>query len=404
MEEEKKVPELTLEPNVSEAAPAAEASAASIPVLEAAPTLDIAAPAASAEAPAEAPTAGPDMEALTPEEQQAVHDFAEKIDITDSALVLQYGAGAQKNIADFSEAALASVRAKDLGEVGDMITGLIVELKGFDTDEKKGFFAKLFSKAGRRIAELSARYDKVSANVDKISRELEGHQVVLMKDIAILDQMYDKNLEYYKQLTMYILAGRERLERDRATTLVELVAKAEQTGLAEDAQKANDYAAMCDRFEKKLHDLELTRVVSIQLAPQIRLLQNNDSLMIEKIQTSIANTIPLWKTQMLLALGIDHSQSAMEAQHAVTEMTNELLRKNAEKLHTATVATAREAERSIVDVETLRHTNEELITTLDEVIQIQEDGKTKRAAAEAELRKIEGELKQKLLDIRNGKQ
>lgn len=400
--EENKIPELILEPNVFEGAkPAAEAPKAEIPTLEVKPTEAL----AQTEQEKPVPEAGPDLNSLTEEEQKAVHDFAEKIDITDSNLVLQYGVGAQKNIADFSEAALASVRSKDLDEVGEMIGSLVAELKGFSTDEeKKGFFAKLFNKAGRSIEELKNRYDKANNNVDKISRELEGHQITLMKDVAVLDQMYDKNLDYYKQLTMYILAGKERLEQERATTLVELRQKAEESGLAEDAQKANDYDALCNRFEKKLHDLELTRMVSIQMAPQIRMLQNNDTVMSEKIQTSLVNTIPLWKSQMVLALGISHTQSAMEAQQAVTDMTNELLKKNADKLKLATVETAKEAERSIVDIETLKHTNEQLISTLDEVMQIQEEGKTKRAAAEVELRRIEGELKQKLLEVREGKQ
>lgn len=398
--EDNKIPELTLNTDIfEETKPVMEAQAAAIPTLEVTPTLEL----SQTEEKKDAPEAGPDINTLTEEEQKAVHEFAEKIDITDSNLVLQYGVGAQKNIADFSEAALASVRSKDLGEVGDMIGSLVAELRGFNTDEeKKGFFAKLFNKAGRSIEELKARYDKANNNVDKISRELEGHQVTLMKDVAVLDQMYDKNLDYYKQLTMYILAGKEKLETERTTTLIELRETAERTGLAEDAQKANDYDAMCTRFEKKLHDLELTRIVSIQMAPQIRMLQNNDTLMSEKIQTSLVNTIPLWKSQMVLALGIDHTQSAMEAQAAVTEMTNELLKKNADKLKQATVETAKESERAVVDVETLKHTNEQLISTLDEVMQIQEEGRTKRAEAEVELRRIEGELKQKLLEVWDG--
>lgn len=400
--EDNNIPELTLDTGIlDETKSVLEAQAAAIPTLEVTPTLDL----TPTEEKKDVPEAGPDISTLTEEEQKAVHEFAQKIDITDSNLVLQYGVGAQKNIADFSEAALDSVRSKDLGEVGDMIGSLVAELKGFNADEeKKGFFAKLFNKAGRSIEELKARYDKANNNVDKITRELEGHQVILMKDVAVLDQMYDKNLDYYKQLTMYILAGKEKLEQERTTTLVELRAKAEESGLAEDAQKANDFDAMCNRFEKKLHDLELTRMVSIQMAPQIRMLQNNDTLMSEKIQTSIVNTIPLWKSQMVLALGISHSQSAMEAQQAVTDMTNELLKKNADKLKQATVETAKESERSVVDIETLKHTNEQLISTLDEVMQIQEEGRTKRAAAEVELRRIEGELKQKLLEVRDGNQ
>ena len=369
---------------------------AEVPTFEAVPTLEL----TKAE---EKPVveAGPDYSILTEEEQKIVHEFAQKIDITNPNLSTEYGAGAQKNIADFSDAALESVRTKDLGEVGNMISSLVVELKGFgDADEKKGFLG-LFKKAGNKVETLRARYDKANNNVDKISHQLEEHQRTLMKDVVVLDQMYDKNLDYYKQLTMYILAGKEKLAQERATTLVELRAKAEQTGLAEDAQKANDFDQMCLRFERKLHDLELTRMISIQMGPQIRLLQNNDTLMTEKIQSSLVNTIPLWKNQMVLALGLSHSKDAMEAQHAVTEITNQMLKKNAETLHTATVETAKEAERGIVDIETLQHTNQQLITTLDEVLQIQTDGRQKRAAAEQELRRIEGELKQKLLETRN---
>ena len=367
-----------------------------VPTFETVPTLEL----TKAE---EKPVveAGPDYSILTEEEQKIVHEFAQKIDITNPNLSTEYGAGAQKNIADFSDAALESVRTKDLGEVGNMISSLVVELKGFgDADEKKGFLG-LFKKAGNKVETLRARYDKANNNVDKISHQLEEHQRTLMKDVVVLDQMYDKNLDYYKQLTMYILAGKEKLAQERATTLVELRAKAEQTGLAEDAQKANDFDQMCLRFERKLHDLELTRMISIQMGPQIRLLQNNDTLMTEKIQSSLVNTIPLWKNQMVLALGLSHSKDAMEAQHAVTEITNQMLKKNAETLHTATVETAKEAERGIVDIETLQHTNQQLITTLDEVLQIQTDGRQKRAAAEQELRRIEGELKQKLLETRN---
>lgn len=369
---------------------------AEVPTFEAVPTLEL----TKAE---EKPVveAGPDYSILTEEEQKIVHEFAQKIDITNPNLSTEYGAGAQKNIADFSDAALESVRTKDLGEVGNMISSLVVELKGFgDADEKKGFLG-LFKKAGNKVETLRARYDKANNNVDKISHQLEEHQRTLMKDVVVLDQMYDKNLDYYKQLTMYILAGKEKLAQERATTLVQLRAKAEQTGLAEDAQKANDFDQMCLRFERKLHDLELTRMISIQMGPQIRLLQNNDTLMTEKIQSSLVNTIPLWKNQMVLALGLSHSKDAMEAQHAVTEITNQMLKKNAETLHSATVETAKEAERGIVDIETLQHTNQQLITTLDEVLQIQTDGRQKRAAAEQELRRIEGELKQKLLETRN---
>jgi uncharacterized protein YaaN involved in tellurite resistance len=385
MDEQSKIPELTLTPNLD-----------NVPTLEV-PTVDALTTEPKKEA---APSAGPEMERLTPEEQKAVRDFAEKIDISDSNVVLQYGAGAQKNIADFSEHALESVRTKDMGEIGDMISGLVVELKGFNAQEETKGLRGLFRKANNSIESMKVKYNKVEANVDKIAGQLENHQITLMKDVALLDQMYDRNLDYYKQLTMYILAGRQKLEQERSTTLVQLREKAQQTGLAEDAQAANDYDNLCQRFEKKLHDLELTRVISMQMAPQIRMIQNNDTLMTEKIQTSLVNTIPLWKSQMVLALGIHHSQEAMQAQRAVSDMTNELLRKNAEMLHTATVETAKESERAIVDVETLQHTNEELISTLDEVLQIQTEGRQKRAEAEVELRKIEGELKQKLLEVR----
>ena len=378
-------------------APVLEAEqAAQAPVLEPVPTLDL-----NPVEPEPAVGAGPDYSMLSEAEQKIVHDFAQKIDITNPNLSLEYGAGAQKNVADFSDAALASVRTKDLGEVGEMISCLVVELKDFDAEEEKKGFLGLFKKAGASVEALKARYNKAEVNVNKISHELEQHQRTLMKDVVILDQMYDKNLDYYKQLTMYILAGKEKLAQERATTLAQLRAKAEQTGLAEDAQRANDFDAMCLRFEKKLHDLELTRMVSIQMGPQIRLLQNNDTLMSEKIQSSLVNTIPLWKSQMVLALGLSHSQQAMEAQKAVTDMTNELLRKNADRLKMATIETAKESERAVVDIETLQHTNEQLITTLDEVLQIQTEGRQKRASAEAELRKIEGQLKQKLLETRD---
>ena len=367
-----------------------------IPSLEPVPTLEL----TPAEPEPAVPEAGPDYSMLTEAEQKVVHDFAQKIDIRNPNLSLEYGAGAQKNVADFSDAALAAVRTKDLGEVGDMISSLVVELKGFNADEERKGFLGLFKKAGSGIETLKAKYSKAEVNVNKISHELEGHQRTLMKDVVILDQMYDKNLDYYKQLTMYILAGKEKLAQERNTTLVELRRKAEKPGLAEDAQAANDYDALCLRFEKKLHDLELTRMVSIQMGPQIRLLQNNDTLMSEKIQTSLVNTIPLWKSQMVLALGLTHSQQALEAQQAVTDMTNELLRKNADKLKTATIETAKESERGVVDIETLQHTNQQLISTLDEVLQIQTEGAQRRAAAEVELRRIEGELKQKLLQVR----
>ena len=337
---------------------------------------------------------------LTPEEQKVVDDFAEKIDITSSALVMQYGSGAQKKIANFSDTALANVRTKDLGEVGDEIANLVVELKSFDAGEEEKGFLGFFKKQANRLDGMKARYDKAEVNVNKIASSLEGHQVQLMKDIVMLDKLYETNLAYHKELSMYILAGKQALEKARSTTLIELKKKAEESGLPEDAQKANDYASMCDRFEKKIYDLELTRMVSIQMAPQIRLVQNNDTLMSEKIQSTIVNTIPLWKSQMVIALGLAHSEQALEAQRAVTDMTNELLKKNAEKLHQSTVAIAKEAERGVIDIETLTHTNQELINTLDEVQQIQTEGKEKRRAAEAELGRIETELKQKLLTIR----
>lgn len=356
-------------------------------------------------APAKAPQTSPlaDAEArLTPAELDMVRNFADKIDVTDTNMVLQFGAGAQQKMASFSEAALQNVRTKDLGEVGDMISNLVGELKGFsvdDEDEKRGLFG-LFKKVGNRIAMLQANYSKAETNVDKISSSLEGHQVQLFKDIAMLDEMYEKNQTNFKELSMYLLAGKRKLEEVRATRLPELIQKAEQSGLPEDAQAANDLAAMCNRFEKKLHDLELTRVISVQMAPQIRMVQNNDSLMAEKIQTTLTNTIPLWKSQMVLALGLAHSQQAMQAQREVTDMTNQLLRKNAEKLKMTTVETAKESERGIVDIETLTYTNQQLISTLDEVLAIQAEGAQKRREAQAELGRIEGELKQKLLEVK----
>lgn len=337
---------------------------------------------------------------LTPEEQKVVDDFAEKIDITSSALVMQYGSGAQKKIANFSDTALANVRTKDLGEVGDEIANLVVELKSFDAGEEEKGFLGFFKKQANRLDGMKARYDKAEVNVNKIASSLEGHQVQLMKDIVMLDKLYETNLAYHKELSMYILAGKKRLKRERETMLEELKAKAQRSGLAEDAQAANDFAQQCDSFEKKLHDLELTRMVSVQMSPQIRLVQNNDRLMAEKIQSTIVNTIPLWKSQMVLALGVAHSADAVRAQREVTDMTNELLRKNAEKLKMSTIETARESERGIVDMETLRQTNQSLISTLDEVVKIQEEGKTRRREAEQELGRLENELKQKLLDIR----
>ena len=337
---------------------------------------------------------------LTPEEQKVVDDFAEKIDITSSALVMQYGSGAQKKIANFSDTALANVRTKDLGEVGDEIANLVVELKSFDAGEEEKGFLGFFKKQANRLDGMKARYDKAEVNVNKIASSLEVHQVQLMKDIVMLDKLYETNLAYHKELSMYILAGKKRLKRERETTLEELKAKAQRSGLPEDAQAANDFAQQCDSFEKKLHDLELTRMVSVQMAPQIRLVQNNDRLMAEKIQSTIVNTIPLWKSQMVLALGVAHSADAVRAQREVTDMTNELLRKNAEKLKMSTIETARESERGIVDMETLRQTNQSLISTLDEVVKIQEEGKTRRREAEQELGRLENEMKQKLLDIR----
>lgn len=342
-----------------------------------------------------------DDSSLTDSERKAVNDFAEKIDISNSTMILQYGASAQKKLSDFSESALSSVRTKDLGEVGTMITDLVGELKGFSIDEDEKGVRGFFRKSVNKIATLKSRYDKAEVNVGKITNVLENHQIQLLKDIAMLDQMYEKNLVNFKEISMYILAGKKKLQQVRATILPELVEKAKASGLPEDSQKANDMAAFCDRFEKKLHDLELTRMISLQMAPQIRLVQNNDTLMAEKIQSTINNTIPLWKSQMVLALGVEHSAQALKAQREVTEMTNELLRKNAEKLKMATIETARESERGIVDIETLQHTNRMLIESLDEVVKIQDEGRVKRRAAEAELGRIEGELKQKLLDIRH---
>ena len=337
---------------------------------------------------------------LTEEEKKAVEEFSHKIDIRDTNMILQYGAAAQKSVAGFSENALNSVRTKDLGTVGEELSRLVVELKGFGAKEEKKGLAGLFKKAGNRLESMKAEYSKVEANVDKIAQSLENHQITLLKDVAMFDQMYELNLKYYKELTMYILAGKKSLEEVRGGELEELRKKAEQTGLAEDAQAYNDLVNLCNRFEKKIHDLELTRVVSVQMGPQTRLLQNNDTLMIEKIQSSLVNTIPLWKSQMVLALGMEHSRQATSAQSAVTEMTNELLKKNAEALKMGTIATAKEAERSIIDIETLQHTNEQLISSLDEVMNIQREGAAKRKAAEAELGRIEGELKQKLLELR----
>jgi len=343
-----------------------------------------------------------DESMLTEEEKAVVADFATKIDIKDSNMVMQYGAAAQKNIASFSESALNSVRTKDLGEIGEDLASLVVELKTLDEPEKKGI-GGFFQKKRQDLEAMKASYTKAEGNIDKIVKNLENHQVVLMKDIAMFDQMYELNLKYYKELTMYIIAGKKALQTARETTLEDLRKRAEQTGAQEDAQAYNDYANLCNRFEKKLHDLELTRMISIQMGPQTRLLQNNDTLMLEKIQSSITNTIPLWKSQMVLALGIEHGRQATAAQTAVTEMTNALLKKNADTLKMATIETAKEAERSIVDIETLKHTNEQLISTLDEVMRIQTEGAAKRKEAEVELGRIEGELKKKLLELNTNK-
>lgn len=378
-----------------------------IPTLtfDAAPTApDLAGATGSATAAAEAKEAIDQIQQqesnLSPAELKAVEDFSQKIDITDTNAILQYGASSQRNIADFSGTTLNSVRTKDMGEVGDMLSNLVVELKGFNygEEEKKGLFG-LKKKAENKIATLKAQYDKAEVNVDKISGALENHQVTLLKDIATLDKMYDLNQAYFKELTMYILAGKKKLKECQEVTLPALQKKAQETGAPEDAQAANDYANMISRFDKKIHDLELTRTVSIQMAPQIRLIQNNDTLMVEKIQTSLVNTIPLWKSQMVLALGMHHSQQAMAAQREVTNLTNELLKKNSEMLKTGSIDVAREAERGIIDLETLKETNQNLIDTLEEVRSIQVEGSQRRRQAEVELAKIEDELKRKLIEI-----
>lgn len=336
---------------------------------------------------------------LSEEEKAQAEAFAKQIDLTDSAVILQYGAGTQKKMADFSETALENVRSKDLGEVGELLTGVVTELKDFDEEETKGFFG-LFKKTSNKLEAMKAKYAKAETNVNEICKALEGHQVQLLKDIAVLDKMYELNLTYYKELTMYIVAGKKKLQQVRTEELQTLINKAQQTGLPEDAQAAKDLDAMCNRFEKKLHDLELTRTISMQTAPQIRLVQSNDTLMAEKIQSTIVNTIPLWKSQMVLALGVEHSAQAAQAQRQVTDMTNELLKKNAEKLKMATIDVSKEAERGIADIETLKATNETLIATLDEVMHIQQEGRIKRKEAEAEMQRMEAELKQKLLEIR----
>ena len=385
-------PELTFEPSAAQAVAAPELTLT--PSAPEAPQVEEAAQAAR-----DANAVKLDESMLSEAERKMVEDFSQKIDITDSNLVLNYGAAAQKNIAAFSESALNNVRTKDLGEVGEALSSLVVELKTFGQPEKKGI-GGFFQKKRNELEAMKASYSKAEVNVEKIVKVLENHQVTLMKDVAMFDQMYELNTKYYKELTMYILAGKKRLEYLRAHDLADLKKKAETTGAQEDAQAYNDFANLCNRFEKKLHDLELTRMISIQMGPQTRLLQNNDTQMLEKIQSSLVNTIPLWKSQMVLALGLEHSRQATAAQTAVTDMTNQLLQKNADMLKMGTIETAREAERSIVSVETLQHTNQQLITTLDEVMKIQTEGAQKRREAEKELGRIEGELKQKLLELR----
>lgn len=335
---------------------------------------------------------------LTPQEQKMVDDFAAQIDITNTQAVMQYGAGSQKKIADFSESALNNVRTKDMGEIGQMLTSVVTELKDFDEEEEKGFLG-LFKKSSNKLENMKLKYNKAEANINKICQVMEEHQVTLLKDAAMLDKMYELNLQYFKELSMYILAGKQKLEQARNTELPALLQKAEQSGLPEDTQAANDYAAMCERFEKKIYDLELTRTISMQMAPQIRLIQSNDTAMSEKIQSTLVNTIPLWKSQMVIAIGLNHSSEAARAQKEVTDMTNALLKKNAETLKTATIETARESERGIVDIETLTATNQTLISTLDEVLKIQEDGRARRRSAELELGRIEDEMRQKLLAV-----
>ncbi len=352
---------------------------------------------------AETPSAADEVEklkvVLTPQEQKQVDEFAERIDITNSQMVLQYGAGSQKKIADFSETALGNVRSRDLGEIGEDLARVVLELKSIeDEEEEKGFFGFL-KKNTNRLANMKAKYEKAEVNINRICKVLEGHQIQLLKDAAMLDQMYELNLNYYKELSMYILAGKQKLVMVRTKELPELLRRAESSGLPEDTQKARDMAELCNRFEKKVHDLELTRTVAMQMAPQIRLIQNNDTVMSEKIQSTLVNTIPLWKSQMVLAIGMDHSAQAAKAQQAVSDMTNELLKKNAETLKMATVRTARESERGIVDIETLRQTNETLISTLDEVMHIQEEGRNRRREAEAELTQIENTMREKLMEI-----
>ena len=338
---------------------------------------------------------------LSPEEERLVEEFSSKIDISNSQAVLTYGVGSQKKIAEFSENALERVKTKDLGEIGDMLAGVVGDIRSLEIDEEdKGFFG-FFKKSGNKLANMKAKYDKVEVNVNNISKALEDHQVTLMKDVLMLDKMYELNMNYYKELSMYIMAGKKRLERANNIELPELIKKADESGLPEDTQKAKDFSQMINRFEKKIHDLELTKTVSLQMAPQIRLIQNNDSMMSDKIQSTIVNTIPLWKNQMVIAIGLKHSTDAAKAQRAVSDMTNELLKKNAETLKAATIETAKESERGIIDIETLKSTNKTLISTFDEVIKIQDEGRKKRKEAEVELKNIENEMRSKLLEISN---
>lgn len=383
MSEEKSfIPSLTLEPNAQAVAAVAEE-------------------AKEEEKVENIPIERLELSKLSPAEQAAVTEFSKKIDILNTEQVLNYGSNAQKNISEFSDSALSAVRTKDLGEVGDMLSDLVVELKGlnFDPEQRKGLRG-LFNRAKQDLASFKAQYDKAEVNVDKIVEQLEHHEVVLLKDISLMDRMYEKNQEYMKELTMYIIAGKLRIEELRSVDLPELQKKAQESGLPEDAQAANDFANMIGRFEKKIHDLELTRTISLQMSPQIRLIQNNDTLMSEKIRSSIVNTIPLWKSQMVLGLSMYHSEEAMKAQREVTDVTNQLLESNAKKLHQGSVNVAKESERGIVDIETLKKTNLELIATLDEVRKIQDDGRAARRQAEEELGRIEGQLKQKLLEMK----
>ncbi len=383
-------------------------------------TLDGAAAVASEPAAAEEPTVIPELQGfdakvkeaaaevidesmLTDAEKKVVDDFVEKIDIRDTSTVMQYGSAAQTKVSQFSDTTLDKVRTKDLGEIGDTIANLVTELKGLSLEDDEKGFKGFFKRTSNKMTAMKAKYEKAEVNVDAICKVLQNHQITLLRDIATLDKLYEVNLSYQKELTMYIIAGKKKLKLERETTLKELMKKATDSGLAEDAQAARDFSDLCDRFEKKIYDLELTRMISIQMAPQIRLIQNSDTLMVEKIQSTLVNTIPLWKSQMVIALGLSHASQAMEAQREVSNVTNELLKKNADALKTSSIEVAKESERGIVDMETLRHTNEQLVSTLEEVIRIQDDGRTKRRESEAELVKIESELKQKLLDINTGK-